>query len=279
MAGAEVNLQNRWKNTPLIVTCKGGHVSVVKELVKAGADMNLQDREGNTPLKTVVRKGYLSKLKHCVKHRAHWATQVVYIKVSEVYIAFINNKLDIVHYLIQEQNKIMPGEYDGNVRLFNCLVDIRHARVTSDSRDDVIVTDRPVWYMDSEGDLWKTIREEDCDVFKHLLCMGLNVNQLIHMYPRHYRNFAVKPLLYALIDGNHVNDRTKKVKILLGAGADVNIRVKYKGYDSQLQGVSVLERTKRLVCKYNDSELKRYKVPEYKSVNFEIRKHVRRYSI
>jgi hypothetical protein len=87
-----------------------------------------------------------------VEHGADVVTQVVDIKVSAVYRALILNKPDIVIYLIQEQNKVSPGKFTGNSHLFNCLVDIRHAGVTTDSRDDVVVTDRSVWCMDSEGD-------------------------------------------------------------------------------------------------------------------------------
>jgi hypothetical protein len=182
-----------------------------------------------------------------------------------------------VKYLIQEQNKISPGQYTGNVHLFNCLVDIRHAGVTTDSRDNVVVTDRTVWCMDRGGDLWETFRWGDCDVLRHLLCVGLDVNQSIQLYDRYSHSKSdVTPLLYILIDAWIIRDRTERVRMLLGAGADVSVRVKYKEYGSVLdrEGVSVLERTRRLVCKYTEN-----RAPEYKSVMREITKHVRRHSL
>jgi hypothetical protein len=77
--------------------------------------------------------------------------------------------------------------------------------------------------------------------------------------------------------------RVEKVRMLLEAGADVNVRVRYNGYNSMLDrvGVSVLERTRRLVCQYSESGIwyRDHIVPEYKSVMHEIKKHVRRHSV
>ncbi|XP_056005124.1 uncharacterized protein LOC130050130 isoform X2 [Ostrea edulis] len=299
-AGATIILQGITWNTPMIAACKGGHVSVVKELVKAGADVNLQINNipRNTPLIAAVREGSLSTVKFLVEHGADWVTQVVDIDVSTVYKALIWNKPDIVKYLIQEQNKIIPGKYNGNVHLFNCLLDIRHAGVKTDSRDDVVVTDRSVWCMCELGDLWSTIYRGDCDVLRRLLCVGLDVNQSIQLYDVFHFKSDVRPLLYKLLDEHFIYEiihRMEKVRMLLGAGVDVNVRVRYSEYDSVLdmegdceddsvldkEGVSVVERMRRLVCKYSDSEdwLNRGRVPEYKRVMCDIRKHVRRHSV
>jgi hypothetical protein len=205
--------------------------------------------------------------------------------VSVIYRALILNKLDIVKYLVQTQNKISPGQYTGNVHLFNCLVDIRHAGVTTDSRDDVVVTDRSVWGMESVlGDVWRAISMEDCDVLRHLLCVGLDVNQSVRLYDTDSES-DVRPLLYTLSDDEswYVRHRTERVRILLEKGADVNVRVRYRKYDSVLdmEGVSVLERTRRRVCEYSNSKDRcdRDRVTKYKRVMSEIKKHVRRYSV
>jgi hypothetical protein len=125
----------------------------VTELVKAGADVNLQDGVGNAPLIAAVKRGSLSAVKYLVEHGADLATHVIDINVSAVYLALILNKPDILKYLMQVQNKISPGQFKGNIHLFNCLVDIRHAGVTTYFREDVVVTDRSIWCMESEGDL------------------------------------------------------------------------------------------------------------------------------
>jgi hypothetical protein len=119
-------------------------------------------------------------------------------------------------------------------------VDIRHAGVTTDSRDDVVVTDRSVWCMDREGDVWRAIRWGDCDVLRRLLCVGLDVNQSVQLYDSRYGDSKsdVRPLLYRLIDEKYVYYRTEKVRVLLEAGVDVNVRVRYREDDSVLDSDS-----------------------------------------
>jgi hypothetical protein len=201
--------------------------------------------------------------------------------VSAIYISLILNKPDTMKYLMQEQNKLIPSKFTGNVHLFECLVDVKHAGVKTDSRDDVVVTDRSVWRMNWRGGTWETISEGDCGALSRLLCVGLDVNQSIQCSDN---KSDVRPLLNTLIEKGYVNDRTEKVRILLEIGADVNVRVRYTEYCSVLdrEGVSVLERMRRLVCKYSDRENwwnSRDREEEYKRVMSAIKKHVRRHSI
>jgi hypothetical protein len=281
----------------------------------------------------------LSTVKYLIlEHGVVWVTHVVDIKVSAVYTALVLNKPDIVKYLIQEQNKISKDEHPGNVHLFNCLVDIRHTGVTTDSRDDVVVTDKSVWCMDRYGDWWEKIMWGDCDVLRHMLCVGLDVNQSIQLCESKGWLCVmsdVRPLLYALIDEVFVTDRTEKVKMLLERGTDTNVRARYSEDDSDsdgeddsdsdgeddsdsdgedysdsdgeddsdsdgeddsvrvlryredecvldMEGVSALERMRRLVCKYNNSKDlldREYRAPDYMRAMSEVKKHVRRYSV
>jgi hypothetical protein len=88
--------------------------------------------------------------------------------------------------------------------------------------------------------------------------------------------------LYTLIDEEYVNGRTERVRMLLEVGADVNVRVRDREYGSVLdrEGVSVVERMRQLVCKYSKDWYDReYRVPAYKRVVCEIKKHVRRHSV
>jgi ankyrin repeat protein len=65
-AGADVYLQGKY-DTPLIAACNRGHVRVMEELVKAGADVNQNNQWGHTPLIAAVRKGSLSTAKCLVE--------------------------------------------------------------------------------------------------------------------------------------------------------------------------------------------------------------------
>ncbi|XP_056016838.1 uncharacterized protein LOC125656331 [Ostrea edulis] len=66
-AGADVNLEHDFGITPLIAACEGGHVSVLEELMKAGADINQQNRLGDTPLIAACEGGHVSVVEELVK--------------------------------------------------------------------------------------------------------------------------------------------------------------------------------------------------------------------
>jgi ankyrin repeat protein len=287
-AGADVNLMDRFGNTPLIAACEGGHLRVVKKLMKAGADINLLNIDENTPLIAAVKERSLSTVKYLVEHGADLLTKVDFYQ-SAVYIALMLNTPDVVKYLLEEMNKISPGKFIGNVDLFNSLVDIRNVQVKIDSMDDVVVTNRSVWFTDTgeitEGvDLWSIFTQGDCDVLRHLLRVGLDANMLMQLY---YKSicYETKPLLYMLIDDRFVRYKTEKVRTLLEAGANINVRVKYRKLNATLgtEAVSALERTRRLVCECEKSKnvlsLDRNTLPEYKRVMREIKKCVRRHSV
>jgi hypothetical protein len=193
------------------------------------------------------------------------------------------NKPNIVKFLVQEQNKINPEKFQGNLHLFNCLADIRHTGISTESRDDLIVIDKSVWYMDRWGDMWRTISWGDCDLLRRMLFVGLDVNQSIQLCNSDGKSEVERPLLYTLIDEEYARYRTEKVEILLGAGADINARVKYRmcntrlgytGYDSVLdkEGVYILERVRRWMYEYSDRI-------KYEKMMCEIKKHVRRHSV
>jgi ankyrin repeat protein len=276
--GADVDLRDRWGNVPLIIACKEGHTSVVKEMLKAKADVNQQDALGNTPLKAAVAEGSLSVVKCLVDHGANWVPQAIDSNASLIYKALILNRKDILKYLIQKQNELSYGKYHGNIHLFNCLINFRNAGAKTDHRGDVVLTNKLIWSMEEFGDLWRTVVDGGCNALSRLLCVGLDSNQLIQLS-------EVAPFLHTLIDyDDSFCDRAEKVRVLLEAGADVNVKVRYREYDALLdrEGVSVLERTRRWLCKYRDdksSKLYKTKMLEFTKVIWEIKKRVRRYSV
>ncbi|XP_062599458.1 uncharacterized protein LOC134260970 [Saccostrea cucullata] len=255
-AGADVNLQSKY-DAPLGAACEnwhlGGiritieedseinmrylhdspqevwqseHLNAVKELLEAGACVNSQDILGRTPLYRVV-----------LDHTKN-VTQAVHILsmfgadssirnkdgYSALYITLFKNKTDVVKQLFQTEKGNNLNRL--KLHLFDCLVDIRHSDVGTDFKDDVVVTQRRVWCMQEFGELYNTIKGCKCDGLKHLLKVGLDINQWIQVYSDK-PNFDMMPLLFILINGFGVEDRVKKIRILLQAGANVNDRVKF----------------------------------------------------
>ena len=62
-AGANVNVQNKNKMTPLMIATRKGHIGCVKELTTTGADTNVQEGNGNTALMLAL----LHKHADCVR--------------------------------------------------------------------------------------------------------------------------------------------------------------------------------------------------------------------
>ncbi|XP_062600187.1 ankyrin repeat and KH domain-containing protein mask-like isoform X3 [Saccostrea cucullata] len=64
-AGADINLPG-YHDTPLTAACHGGHMSLVKELIEAGADINQQGRY-DTPLTAACGRGHMSVVKELIE--------------------------------------------------------------------------------------------------------------------------------------------------------------------------------------------------------------------
>lgn len=58
--GANPNIQNKKKNTPLVAAALGGDIDIVKALLEADAQINVTSREWGTPLHAAVQQGNLA---------------------------------------------------------------------------------------------------------------------------------------------------------------------------------------------------------------------------
>ena len=57
-AGAELNVQDREGNTPLLIACRYGNEKVVRYLIKSGADITLKNNKGETAMDIAVERGF-----------------------------------------------------------------------------------------------------------------------------------------------------------------------------------------------------------------------------
>ncbi|XP_062593641.1 serine/threonine-protein phosphatase 6 regulatory ankyrin repeat subunit A-like [Saccostrea cucullata] len=195
-AGADVNLRRRYDcNTPLTAACKKRHLSVVIELLKAGADVNLQGKY-DTPLITACRKNYVVIAKTLLDAKSDVNMQdrygntplyIAFVNINKIFIpvilqlfyiygadSAISNKegissffIALIRYKTGSVKELIRTEKENQIdRLklhsFECLVNIKHSDVMTDSKDDVVVTRRRVWRMKSWGDLYKEIIRSDC---------------------------------------------------------------------------------------------------------------------
>ncbi|XP_062600122.1 serine/threonine-protein phosphatase 6 regulatory ankyrin repeat subunit B-like [Saccostrea cucullata] len=280
-AGADINAQGG-HFTPLTAACKNGYMDIAKILLDAGSDVNKQDKEGNTPLYTAFSISKAFKPVILRMFDIYCADSTINNKedISTVYIALIKNENGSVKQLLSTENESQSNKL--KLHLFDCLVNIRHSDVMTDSKDDVVATRKRLWRMERGGDLYEAIIKSDCSGLKHLLCVGLDVNQWIQLYNDYNDEYDKKPLLFTLIDESYRdNSLVVKVQILLEAEVDVNVSVRYRKYDSvsDREGVSVLERTRRLLSACSKKQWLRDEVFKYTRVIKEVKKHVRRYSV
>ncbi|CAI4212390.1 unnamed protein product [Parascedosporium putredinis] len=66
-AGADINIQDRYKSTPLHLASEAGYSSIVQQLIEAGADMNILNQMGSTPLHHAFNAGYGSIIQQLLK--------------------------------------------------------------------------------------------------------------------------------------------------------------------------------------------------------------------
>ncbi|XP_061190483.1 uncharacterized protein LOC133198405 [Saccostrea echinata] len=300
---AEVNVNlHREDDMPLIVSCEGGNKVIFKELIEAGADVHLQGKY-STPLTAACSGEYTDIVRQLLNMGAKinqstlWDTPLIAAcrggnanTVKEVleagaYVNLQNQEGETPLYKTVDSNKT-------SISVLKMLIKrgadyIQHAVVATNSKDDVVFKKNKVW--DLKDNVYIKLRRADCDVLRHLLFIGLDSNQDI-LIRKGSNEADVKPLLFRLIDGSlfcNTKCPEKMVSVLLEAGADANLRVKYREYNCVVdkEGISALKRTRQMILelknpqRYFSFKDKRMMKRKYRMILKEIKKHVRRYSI
>lgn len=75
--GIDINHADKWGMTALHYTCRRGHLSIARQLVRAGADVTVQEAYGFTPLHEAAENGHLGITKLLVKHGANPGTGLI----------------------------------------------------------------------------------------------------------------------------------------------------------------------------------------------------------
>ena len=68
--GIDINHADKWGMTALHYTCRRGHLSIARQLVRAGADVTVREAYGFTPLHEAAENGHLGITKLLVKNGA-----------------------------------------------------------------------------------------------------------------------------------------------------------------------------------------------------------------
>ncbi|XP_056007550.1 uncharacterized protein LOC125665455 [Ostrea edulis] len=205
-AGADVNLRDFRGNTPLKAASEEGHVSIVKELVKKGADVNMQNESGDTPLVIACRKGHVSIVKELVKTRAGVNLQD-YRGNTPLINAYKKGHVRIVEELVKAGADVNVKDEMENTPLITACV-YGHANIV----EELVRAGAGVNVQDYRGDapLKIAYKKGHVRIVEVLVKAGAEVNVKDEM--------GNTPLITACLYG-HVNI----VKELVKAGADVNV--------------------------------------------------------
>ncbi|XP_062621183.1 uncharacterized protein LOC134282808 [Saccostrea cucullata] len=104
------NIQYLFNDTPLTAACRGGHMSVMKELIEAGAGINQQGKY-DTPLTAACEGGYMSVVKELIEAGADINPKGTYH--TPLTAACEGGHLSVVKELIEAGADINPkGEFD-----------------------------------------------------------------------------------------------------------------------------------------------------------------------
>lgn len=97
--GADINAQDSYNTTPLLIAVKNGYVSIVDLLLTYGADMNRKGSRGFTCLHYACEEGNLEMVKYLIEKGAS-ITRTNSRHQSCLFSAL--KHADIVHYLIEQ---------------------------------------------------------------------------------------------------------------------------------------------------------------------------------
>ena len=113
--GADPNISNSAKATPLHLACRHPGNYLVKRLLEAKSDPNARDVGGNTPLQLAVEKSNLAVCKLLVSYGADVNSQNDK-GITPYYIASKNGNEEIAEYLRQSGADVSKMPHHGNSR-------------------------------------------------------------------------------------------------------------------------------------------------------------------
>jgi hypothetical protein len=101
-AGLDVNHQDKFEWTPLIMASSAGRLEMVEMLLRNGADPKLCDRSDQSSISVAARNGRLSIIKKLVEHGG-------VIDCDDIGYAGVGGDTDTIKYFIEQKAKKNPG--------------------------------------------------------------------------------------------------------------------------------------------------------------------------
>jgi ankyrin repeat protein len=122
--GAKINKTDKYKRTPLLLSCKYGYSQITKYLIECGADFNKCDNSQNSPIHYACAFGNFE----CIKILLESGADINFLNMWRylpIEIALLKNHIGIVNYLIQNDKFSVDTHFgNGNALLLYYLIDI-----------------------------------------------------------------------------------------------------------------------------------------------------------
>ncbi|UNF62747.1 ankyrin repeat domain-containing protein [Spiroplasma poulsonii] len=207
--GADVNLQNKNGDIPLITAIKNNDLKMVQLLLDNGADINLQNKNVDIPLITAIKNNDLKMVQLLLDKGADVNLQNKNGLIPLDYAMDRNNK-ELVQFLIDNGAGVNIKDWFGCTPLHNAIIkdNLKMVQFLIDKGADVNIQD---WFGFTP--LITAIKNNDLKMFQFLIDNGAGVN--IQDW------FGCTPLHNAII-----KDNLKMVQLLLDKGADVKFHNK-----------------------------------------------------
>ena len=116
-AGADVNPVNRWSDAPLYQAVKEGHVDTVEMLLTNGADVNQANKKAHTPLYKAILKGHVEVVRLLLGHENIDVNRANQFGYTPLYWAVYNGHVDIVRLLLERGADINRATKKGKTPL------------------------------------------------------------------------------------------------------------------------------------------------------------------
>ncbi|WP_264339070.1 ankyrin repeat domain-containing protein [Wolbachia endosymbiont (group A) of Cydia splendana] len=116
--GANINIRNNDRNTPLHLAAKKGYLCMVKELIENGARVDVKNRFDETPLHCAAGEGFSDVVKELIRRGANIAARDGNFYRTPLHLAAKEGRLDVVGKLIENNADINIRNDYGSTPLY-----------------------------------------------------------------------------------------------------------------------------------------------------------------